>query len=148
MLAVTCSAPTCGMMSSLRFLREKCCWAGAGYATSPKPTPRHPRPRGLPHAPLPTHHDICWLNWGSDALGHPDKANGFGWDPEDAPLHTPGNRHPRAPLCQDLPVWQLVPRLVARAGSPLAAHVEQEDVEAGAALLHALQHTLHAQAVG
>lgn len=33
-------------------------------------------------------------------------------------------------------------------GSPLAAHVKQEDVEAGAAPLHALQHVLHTQAVG
>lgn len=76
------------------------------------------------------------------------KVSEFGWALRDALLCCPRNQHPWAPLCRGLPKWQLVPRLVGRAGSPLAAHVEQEDVEAGVALLHALQHLLHTQAVG
>lgn len=61
-------------------------------------------------------------------------------------LPSPGSHHPQVPVLGP-PRVAACPEVGGRAGSPLAAHVKQEDVEAGAALLHLPQHPLHAQAV-
>lgn len=46
----------------------------AGSCCPPRAHLKAPQTLGLPRAPLPAHRGICWLNCGSEALGHPDEA--------------------------------------------------------------------------